>query len=126
MQLSEHRPDGQYFIHSLTDDAIRIVDTPWRESLLLSPVQAPEAWPVTDVGAVDRDAIAPILAQRPDVVLLASGRALTFPPRDTQAAFLEAGIGLEVMTLESAARTFNVLASEERRVLAALIWEPAN
>ena len=87
MQLSEHRPDGQYFIHSLTDDAIRIVDTPWRESLLLSPVQAPEAWPVTDVGAVDRDAIAPILAQRPDVVLLASGRTLTFPPRDTRAPF---------------------------------------
>ena len=126
MQLTEHRPDGQYYIHSLTDDAIRIVDTPWRESLLLAPERAPEAWPVTEVGAVDRDAVAPILAHRPDVVLLASGRTLAFPPRDAQAAFLEAGIGLEVMTLESAARTFNVLASEDRRVVAALIWEPAD
>ncbi|NKI34226.1 hypothetical protein HFP89_03480 [Wenzhouxiangella sp. XN79A] len=126
MQLTEHRPDGQYYIHSLTDDAIRIVDTPWRESLLLTPQLAPTAWPVTEIGAVDRDAVAPILELRPDVVLLASGRQLAFPPREVQVAFLEAGIGLEVMTLESAARTFNVLASEERRVLAALIWEPAN
>lgn len=123
MQLTEHRPDGQYFVHSLTDDAINIVDTPWRESLLLSPERAPQPWPVADVAALDREAIAPILEQRPDVVLLASGRRLAFPAREVQAAFLEAGIGLEVMTLESAARTFNVLASEERRVLAALIWE---
>ena len=37
---------------------------------------------------------------------------------------LRNNVGLEVMTLESAARTFNILASEDRRVVAALIWEP--
>lgn len=125
MQLIEHRPEGQYFVHSLTGDALRIVDTPWQESLLLMPDRAPQPWPVTRVDELTLETIAPIVDCAPDVVLLASGRSLRFPSRDVQAALLEAGIGLEVMTLEAAARTFNVLASEERRVLAAMIWEPA-
>lgn len=125
MQLTEHRPDGQYYVHSLGDDALRIVDTPWQESLLLRPDRAPQPWPVDRVEELTPDAIAPILDHDPDVVLLASGRTLRFPSREVQAVLLEAGIGLEVMTLEAAARTFNVLASEERRVLAAMIWEPA-
>jgi uncharacterized protein len=124
MQLTEHRPDGQYYVHSLTDEALRIVDTPWQESLLLMPDRAPERWPVTGIGEVTTASIAPILEHDPDVLLLASGRTLRFPTRDVQAMLLDARIGLEVMTLEAAARTFNVLASEERRVLAAMIWEP--
>jgi uncharacterized protein len=124
MQLTEHRLDGQYFVHSLTDDALRIVDTTWQESLLLTPDRAPVPWPVTKVCEITSDSIEPILAYGPDVMLLATGRSMTFPSREVQTALLEAGVGLEVMTLEAAARTFNVLASEERRVLAAMIWEP--
>jgi uncharacterized protein len=37
-----------------------------------------------------------------------------------RAAFLERGVGLEVMQLGAACRTFNVLLQEERRVAAAL------
>lgn len=125
MQLTEHRPDDQYFVHSLTDDALRIVDTPWSESLLLMPDRAPQPWPVDRVESLTASELEPIFEQEPDVVLLATGRTLRFPSTDIQRAFLERAIGLETMTLEAAARTFNVLASEERRVLAAFIWQPA-
>ncbi|MBY6203915.1 MTH938/NDUFAF3 family protein [Halomonas denitrificans] len=125
MQLTEHRPDHSYFVHSLHDDAIRIVDRPWSESLLLTPDRAPKPWPVAAVGDLTEEALAPVFEYRPDVVLLATGRELRFPGAEIQRLFLARHVGLEVMTLESAARTFNVLASEERRVLAALIWQPA-
>lgn len=124
MQLTEHGPGGQYYVHSLADDAIRIVDRDWSESLLLTPDHGPRPWPVAHVDALDLDALAPILEYRPDVLLLATGRTLRFPSHEVQRALLQAYIGLEVMTLESAARTFNVLANEGRRVLAALIWQP--
>ncbi|MEM1080971.1 MAG: MTH938/NDUFAF3 family protein, partial [Pseudomonadota bacterium] len=39
---------------------------------------------------------------------------------------LDRSIGLEVMTLEAAASTYNVLASEDRRVLGAFIWDRAD
>jgi uncharacterized protein len=124
MQLTEHVPGDQYFIRSLGPDAVRIVDDDYAESLLLTPADGVVPWPVAAVDALDEAAVEPIITLEPDVVLLATGRTLRFPHRDVRAALLRCNIGLEVMTLDAAARTFNVLAGEERRVLAALIWEP--
>lgn len=123
MQLTEHRPDGQYYVHSVRDDAVRIVETSYSRSLLLTPDRGVVDWPVAAVADIDEHALAPIVEYRPDVVLLATGRSIVFPDHRVQYALLRHGIGLEVMTLEAAARTFNVLASEARRVMAAMIWE---
>ncbi|MFA5600954.1 MAG: Mth938-like domain-containing protein, partial [Phenylobacterium sp.] len=43
------------------------------------------------------------------------------PPREVREAVRAAGLGLEFMDTPSAARTYNVLTSEGRRVAAALI-----
>lgn len=124
MQLTEHIPHDRYFIRSLGRDAVRIVDEDYSQSLLLTPTEGVTPWPVETVGALDDSALAPIIAHEPDVVLLATGRCLRFPDRTVRIDLMRRNIGLEVMTLDAAARTFNVLAGEERRVLAALIWEP--
>lgn len=123
MQLTEHRPDEQFFIHSLGADAIRIVETHYSHSLILSPEKGVKKWPVESLESLEVSHLQPILEWKPDVVLLASGRTQRFPAREIQIEMLRNNIGLEVMTLEAAARTFNVLASEDRRVVAALIWE---
>lgn len=124
MQLTEHRPDEHWYIHSLHDDFIRVVETDWRESLLISGDKDPEAWPVPSVDALTRDQLQPVLDYRPDIFLLATGRRMRFPDRELQLDLLRHAIGLEVMTLQAAARTFNILAGEGRRVMAGLIWEP--
>ena len=61
-----------------------------------------------------------VFAEQPDVVLLGTGAANIFPPRELTFAFARRGIGLEVMDTAAAARTFNVLANEGRRVAAVL------
>jgi len=124
MQLTENRPEEQYFIHSLDPDAIQIVEDRYSRSLILSPVEGVREWAVESIDELESSHFAPILEWLPDVVLLASGRTQRFPSREIQVEMLRNNIGLEVMTLEAAARTFNVLASEDRRVVAALIWEP--
>ncbi|MEX2499620.1 MAG: MTH938/NDUFAF3 family protein [Wenzhouxiangellaceae bacterium] len=123
MQLTEHPPDQRYFIHSLGPDAIQIVETRYSHSLILSPEHGVAEWPVASMIELQTAHLQPILAWQPDVVLLASGRTQRFPAREIQIEMLRNNVGLEVMTLEAAARTFNVLASEDRRVVAALIWE---
>ena len=125
MQLTEHRPDQQYFVHSLGADAIRIVETRYAHSLILSPEHGVERWPVDSIGNLEVGHLRPILEWRPDVVLLATGRRQRFPSHEIQIELLRHNVGLEVMTLAAAARTFNVLASEDRRVVAAMIWERA-
>lgn len=126
MQLTEHRPEEQYFIHSLGPDAIRIVEDRYSQSLILSPTEGVREWQVASVEALETRHFEPILKWAPDVVLLATGRTQRFPAREIQIEMLRNNIGLEVMTLDAAARTFNVLASEYRRVVAALIWESAD
>lgn len=123
MQLTEHRPDGLFVIHSLRDDCIRVGEDRYDQSLLITPDQGVEHWPVTVIDQLNTQLLEAIFAREPEVVILASGRRLQFPPREVQIEFLKRSIGLEVMTLEAAARTYNVLASEDRKVLGALIWE---
>jgi len=55
------------------------------------------------------------------VVLLGTGRRQTFPAAEFGARFLQSGIGFEVMDTGAACRTFNILVSEHRRVVALLL-----
>ena len=56
-----------------------------------------------------------------EVVLLGTGAMLRFPRPQITRALAEAKIGLEVMDVQAACRTYNILAAEERRVAAALL-----
>ena len=51
--------------------------------------------------------------------------AQRFPQPRLMRALVEAGIGLEVMDLGSACRTYNILVAEHRNVAAALLFDPA-
>jgi uncharacterized protein len=50
---------------------------------------------------------------------------MQIPDWSLQRQLLQRSIGVEAMTLDAAARTYNILAGENRRVMAALIWEAA-
>jgi len=73
-----------------------------------------EASNVSELTLAQVDAI---VARAPDVVLLGTGSRIEFPSSQWRAAFLSQRIGIEVMDLPAAARTFNVLLGEHRRVL---------
>jgi uncharacterized protein len=61
-----------------------------------------------------------VFALAPELVLIASGATQRFASAAVRAAFAQRGVGLEVMHLGAACRTFNVLVQEERQVAAAL------
>jgi uncharacterized protein len=58
-----------------------------------------------------------------EVVLLGTGPRQRFPHPRLTAALAQAGIGLEVMDVQAACRTFNILVAEARKVAAALLFE---
>jgi uncharacterized protein len=55
------------------------------------------------------------------VVLMGTGTRQQFPPVERMMEFYRRGIGAEVMSTAAACRTFNVLVSEQRLVVAALM-----
>jgi uncharacterized protein len=58
-----------------------------------------------------------------EIVLLGTGARQRFPHPRLTAALAQAGIGVEVMDVRAACRTYNILVAEERKVAAALLFE---
>lgn len=77
-------------------------------------------WQARDVATLAPADLEPIFALRPDIVLLGTGARQIFPANGIRQAFAARKVGLEVMDLGAACRTYNILAQEERRVAAAL------
>jgi uncharacterized protein len=77
-------------------------------------------WQVRDVASLVVGDLDAIFALHPDVVLLGTGARQTFPERAIRQAFAAQRVGLEVMDLGAACRTYNILVQEDRRVAAVL------
>jgi uncharacterized protein len=91
-------------------------------SLIVTPDRV-VAWEAAGFDALREEHFAELAALGPEIVLLGTGPRLRFPhPRLTQ-ALAAARIGLEVMDLNAACRTYHILVSEDRRVAAALLFE---
>jgi uncharacterized protein len=58
-----------------------------------------------------------------EIVLLGTGPRQRFPHPRLTAPLAKQGIGIEVMDLQAACRTYNILIAEERKVAAALLFE---
>jgi len=96
----------------------------WHEGSVLIVADEPRSWPVTRLAEVNRETLAPVFdAGRAEVefLLLGVGAANALPPREVREGLLAAGMGLEFMDTPSAAKLYNVLTSEGRRVALALI-----
>lgn len=125
MLLHLEQPDFEFFLRG-ADGASATVsanvnDRTLTASFVLAPDTLIEDWPVRDVRALRVDDLEPLWALQPELILLGAGATQAFPPAETMAACLARGIGLETMTNAAAARTFNVLASEGRRVVAGFV-----
>lgn len=121
MELNLERPRDYLFVRRIGAHEVVIVDRPFAASLILCRDKVIEAWDVTDIAAMTPADAEPILALQPDVVLLGTGARQQFPSQAVLAAFLQRGIGVEVMGNAAAARTWDILADEGRNVVAAFI-----
>jgi uncharacterized protein len=121
MLLHLEQPDHAYVLRGADGTSALVYDRRLTASFVLSPDTLVEDWPVRDAAALTPADLEPLFALAPEVVLLGSGGRQVFPPAATLAACLSRGIGLETMTNAAAARTFNVLASEGRRVVAGFV-----
>lgn len=90
-------------------------------TLLRQAAGLPE--PVRDpLAFLDEPDTAPALPPNaPEVLLIGTGSRQRFLRPDVLRPLLTAGIGIETMDTQAAARTYNILMSEGRRVVVALI-----
>lgn len=87
---------------------------------LMMTVDSVAAWSPPPLAALTADDLAPLVAARPEFILLGTGDDLSRPPRALVAWLEERGIGIEPMDSRAAARTWGVLRGEGRQIAAAL------
>ncbi|HVK51964.1 MAG TPA: Mth938-like domain-containing protein [Pseudoxanthomonas sp.] len=121
MQLSHELPDYAYSLRAADGRSAKVNDRVLTRSFILAPSTLQEDWAPSDVAALTPEDLAPLLALQPEVILLGTGERQVFPSAAVLAAGLTRGVGIEVMTNAAAARTFNVLAGESRRVVAGFL-----
>lgn len=121
MQLIHDRAEGYFFIRAIRDEAVVIIDRELRASFLIAPDRIVEAWPIARVDDLDAAAVQVILEQHPEVAILGTGRHQRFPDKALLLPLLRQGVGVEVMDNAAAGRTYNLLAAEGRKVVAAFI-----
>jgi uncharacterized protein len=125
MDLSLERPEGYLYVRRVGARGVTLIDRELTSSFLLAPDRAIENWPVSAADTLDASHVETLLALQPELVLLGTGERQVFPAAAFMAGFLRKGIGIEVMDNAAAARTYNLLAGEGRRVIAGFILPPA-
>jgi uncharacterized protein len=121
MKFTQQSPAGTNLIRRYGADFIVIADEEIRRSCLVSASALVRDWPPHDVAELGREHLAPIFDLAPEVVVLSTGANQEFPRAALRAEFATRRIGLEVMEVGAACRTYNVLVGEERKVVGAIL-----
>ena len=121
MKLTDDRIAGAYLVRSYSPGELRVGEEILRRSCVMRADQLVRDWrpqTIEDLTLADLEAV---LALEPEIVVLGVGERQRFPAPELMAALLSRGIGCEVMATDAACRTYNVLVSEDRKVVAALM-----
>lgn len=121
MELTLDSSNNQYTISAYERGKIKINDTNHTKSLILSPDHLITNWLPTSPNEITIDTLHPILELKPDLVIIGTGDTPFFPKQEWLAFFYQHKIGIEVMTTQAACRTFTILSSEGRNVVAGFI-----
>ena len=93
------------------------------KNLIVLPESIIPEWSTATPATLAEGDMQKLLELGSEIILLGTGRRQRFPPGTLMRPFAPAGIGLEIMDLQAACRTYNILAAEGRKVAAALLFD---
>jgi uncharacterized protein len=121
MEFHLEVPQDHFFIRSVSEQGIRINEDYYKLPFIISGQRIIPEWNVESVDDINETNLQPVFDLQPEIILIGTGATQVFLPPAIQLHFFRRMMGFEVMNTDAACRTFNVLASEGREVVAALI-----
>jgi uncharacterized protein len=123
VKFQPDRIEGVNVITGYTSAGITVNVQPWDCSVIVPFQGEIQAWPCSRFDELAESHFEPLLALQPELVIVGSGRQHRFVPPVLVRALIAKGIGVESMDTQAACRTYNILAGESRRVVAALLLD---
>ena len=121
MRFARDQIDSGYTIQAYGQGQVTINDEVVTSSVVVTPARLLREWEperFDDLAPAHLEALAEL---EPEIVVLGTGGRLRFPAAAVTASLAARGIGVEVMDTAAACRTYNILVSEDRNVVAALL-----
>ena len=123
MKLSQHAAAIHYLVSGHGPGWIEIAGQRHERSLLVAEQGIDAGWGPAPGETLTAAHLADLTGRDMQLVLIGTGLRQRFPPAEVLRPLIDAGIGFEVMDTGAACRTYNLLVSEGRGVIAALIVE---
>jgi len=121
MKFAQDSKDSGYVITAYDNDAVSINGKTFSQSLIVTTTQLDENWDVTGIELLAPNHIDQVLSFKPELIIIGTGNKLIFPAVEVYSAIIKHGIGIDFMDTHAACRTYNILMSEGRDVVAGLI-----
>jgi uncharacterized protein len=121
MKFTQQSPEGANLIRRYGADFIVIGEEEIRASCIVTATTLTRDWAPRHVEELTTKHLEAIFGLVPEVVVLSTGASQKFPRAALRAEFATRRIGLEVMEIGAACRTYNVLVGEERKVVGAIL-----
>lgn len=120
VQLTRESAEA-HVIHAWESGRMRIGNRWLTGNVIVAPDRIVPNWEVGDAARIAYEHLAPAIGLDPEIILLGTGAEAAVPDVGLIASLARLSIGLEIMSTPAACRTYNVLVSEQRRVVAALL-----
>ena len=121
MKLHRSTPASAQTITAYGDDYV-MVNGERRDSSAVITAERTVDWQNRTFDALTREDFTFLAGLGVEIVLLGTGARQRFPDPRLTRPLAQAGVGLEVMDLKAACRTYNILIAEERKVGLALLF----
>ncbi|MDF1678456.1 MAG: MTH938/NDUFAF3 family protein [Legionellaceae bacterium] len=121
MQIQKESRDT-YTIQAYDDTSIKLDDVVYHSSFIVSRDTLISPWKISTPTELNEALLQPILELNPEVIILGASQPDTFRILEVVRRLCEKQVGVECMSLGAASRTFNILLSEHRRVVAGFIF----
>ena len=122
MKMRADRIEGRNAIARHGPDGVVVNGVELTESVLVPWQGDVVAWQAPTFESLTVEHFARVAALAPELVVFGSGARLRFPSPALLRPLIDAAIGVETMDTAAACRTYNVLLSEGRSVVAALLF----
>ncbi len=120
MKLSAESGSGNV-IRSFRPGELRLTEQTFDVHVILSATKIIRDWKPAAFSELSIADFEPAIALGPEIILFGTGEQQRFPDNALMTEIMRQGIAFEVMDTSAACRTFNVLVSEFREVVAALL-----
>ena len=120
MKISLDNGTADYRITAYEPGSIKINEEIIESAVIIS-ASGYRLWEAQSMDTLTEALLIIALEEKPDILLLGTGERQQFPAPQLMKPVAESGTGLEVMDTAAACRTYNILMSEDRHVVAALL-----